>query len=112
MSLARVFNRNRGLHVLVAIGVGVASGNYLFGGPLRKYWTEEQQRQLQLQQQASAGEVPTSTEALRLRGLDPIQAALVSSERATPAGDAAQASRIQPATISTATSTEPGTPEK
>jgi len=44
MALSRILARNRPLHFIVAIGVGVASGTYIFQQPLEQYWTQQQQQ--------------------------------------------------------------------
>lgn len=38
MSLGRTFSKLTPLHLLVTVGVGIASGQYIFGEPLRQHW--------------------------------------------------------------------------
>jgi hypothetical protein len=42
MSLGRALRAGRPLHVLMAAGVGVSSGYYLFAQPLREYWAKQE----------------------------------------------------------------------
>jgi len=44
MALSRILARNRPLHFMVAIGVGVTSGTYMFQQPLEQYWKQQQQK--------------------------------------------------------------------
>ncbi len=39
-SLSRTLRAGRPLHVLMAVGVGVSSGVFLFQSPLKVYWEE------------------------------------------------------------------------
>ena len=41
MSLGRTWRAGRALHAVVAVGVGVSSGAWLFGDPVRRYFESE-----------------------------------------------------------------------
>ena len=45
MSLGRAWREGRVLHTAIAVGVGVASGTWLFGEPVRRYFESEAGRQ-------------------------------------------------------------------